>query len=151
MSVNMGDITLNELKHYGVKGMKWGVSKNTGARPTNELIKTNRKARKEAKATFKTQKKISDLQIKQAKANLKVARETYKNHPAHQTTGYMTTGEKTALKVLGGAVVVAGGATLAAKNVPVKNLSKTASSFPTEGMMPAYLANTGESVSVYWK
>ena len=148
---NIGDITMDELRHVGVKGMKWGVRKDStpSSRPSNSEIKLARKQRRAAKKNYKTTRKISEQEIALAKARMKVAHDAYKNHPAKKTARYMTTGEKRAVKILGG--TLAAGASAAALSTVAPSAAKTTASLVSEGMMPGHLANVGESVSVYWR
>lgn len=65
-----GDLYLSELKHYGVKGMKWGVRKDKFA---NKIIETNRKhyTKQYQKYVDRGEKKANDLMIKYGKTRLK--------------------------------------------------------------------------------
>lgn len=56
---NVGDMTMDELRHFGIKGMKWGVRRtdaqlgNSGSTKTKKVSrKENRRMNSEAKSKF---------------------------------------------------------------------------------------------------
>lgn len=56
----------NELYHYGVKGMKWGVRRHrrTGTTSQDKPKQTESRARKNAKATISALAKIREYNLK---------------------------------------------------------------------------------------
>lgn len=67
---------MSELKHYGVKGMKWGVRKDKFA---NKIIETNRKhyTKQYQKYVDRGEKKANDLMVEYGKTRIKETNELF--------------------------------------------------------------------------
>lgn len=86
------------LAHYGVKGMKWGVRKASGSRPSGKDIMTARKNVKAGEKAIRSQKKVvrktKDPNQKEAeKAKLGDLKSAHLKNPDRLTALHMTKGE----------------------------------------------------------
>lgn len=109
------------LEHHGIKGMKWGVTKDEpggSSRPSTAEIKSARSSRQVKRAT-----------IVVAKDNLSKAKQDYNNKAEKKTARTFTKGEKVAVGVGVAAGAVAAGYLLHKYgNISLGNVAKTVTS-----------------------
>lgn len=122
---------MSDLKHYGVKGMRWGVRRfqpysKGSRRKGKELGKSRRSNSKESKGFNKALSKINNRKIssKEKARNLQDSMEkslskfeesSKDTNNSHKKKG-LTDGQKKALKIAAGAAVVAALSVVAYKN-----------------------------------
>ena len=93
------------LAHYGVKGMKWGVRKASGSRPSGKDIKSARKnvaaGEKDIRSQKRVVRKTKDPAAKEAeKAKLGKMKDAHRKNPNRLTALHMTKGEQAVNAIL---------------------------------------------------
>lgn len=102
----------NELYHYGIKGMKWGIRRTEaqlararGQRPSSESASKNTSATAKAKSSTPARKKVSEMsddELRQAVQRLQFEQQYRKLNPEK-----VSAGKKFATKVMNDVVVPA--------------------------------------------
>ena len=97
----------NELKHYGVLGMKWGVRKDRRRSTSKRTLKT-KEGRSTSKRTPKTKKERASRNKKIVKVGASVAAGLISGSLGASGV-YALTGSQTAAEILGPCLAVIGG------------------------------------------
>ena len=81
------DIELDELQHYGVKGMKWGIRKKreTAGRRRSKTQDNNSDSKKQGKTTSFLERKVYGVAVKMAPREFKYKLRRFTNKVTEET------------------------------------------------------------------
>lgn len=95
----------NEIMHYGVKGMKWGIRRTPEQLGRKSTRKENREAKQDRKTASKNRRTLSDAELKSRVERLKMEKQLKELTDADLKPGRTAT--KKAVKEIGGKVLKA--------------------------------------------